>query len=108
MRERERAREKRERKREREREREKRERERERERKRRRERVDMFSITFIEVVNQCYDSGYTIYIYIYIYICIFRQHFFVNANFIKHNRHKMSTYFLLDPFKFPILEHQNN
>ena len=38
--------------------------------------------------------------YIYIYICIFRQHFFVNANFIKHNRHFMSTYFLLDPFEF--------
>ena len=34
-------------------------------------------------------------------ICIFRQHFFVNANFIKHNRHFMSTYFLLDPFEFP-------
>ena len=32
---------------------------------------------------------------------IYRQHFFVNANFIKHNRHFMSTYFLLDPFKFP-------
>ena len=29
-------------------------------------------------------------IYIYIY-----------ANFIKHNRHFMSTYFLLDPFEFP-------
>ena len=42
-----------------------------------------------------------IYIYIYIYVCIFRQHFFVNANFIKHNRHFMSTYFLLDPFEFP-------
>ena len=36
-----------------------------------------------------------------IYICIFRQHFFVNANFIKHNRHFMPTYFLLDPFEFP-------
>ena len=32
------------------------------------------------------------YIYIYIYIY---------ANFIKHNRHFMSTYFLLDPFEFP-------
>ena len=41
------------------------------------------------------------YIYIYIYICIFTQHFLVNANFIKHNRHFMSTYFLLDPFEFP-------
>ena len=34
----------------------------------------------------------TIYIYIYIYIY---------ANFIKHNRHFMSTYFLLDLFEFP-------
>ena len=34
-------------------------------------------------------------------MCIFRQHFFVNANFIKHKRHFMSTYFLLDPFEFP-------
>ena len=45
-----------------------------------------------------------IYIYIlclYIYIYIFRQHFFVNANFIKHNRHFMPTYFLFDPFEFP-------
>ena len=35
------------------------------------------------------------------FVCIFMQHFFVNANFIKHNRHFMSTYFLLDPFEFP-------
>ena len=35
------------------------------------------------------------------YICIFRQHFFVNANFIEHNRHFMPTYSLLDPFEFP-------
>ena len=35
------------------------------------------------------------------YVCIFRQHFFVNENFIKHNRHFISTYFLLDPFEFP-------
>ena len=34
-------------------------------------------------------------------VCVFRQHFFVNANFIKHNRHFMSTYFLLVPFEFP-------
>ena len=40
-----------------------------------------------------------IYIYIYIYIYIL-AHFFVNTNFIKHNRHFMSTYFLLDPFEF--------
>ena len=36
-----------------------------------------------------------IYIYIYIYI------FYTHTNFIKHNRHFMSTYFLLDPFEFP-------
>ena len=42
-----------------------------------------------------------ILLYIYIYICIFWQHFFVDTNFIKHNRHFMSTYFLLDPFEFP-------
>ena len=29
------------------------------------------------------------------------HYFFVNANFIKHNRHVMSTYFLLDPFESP-------
>ena len=35
-----------------------------------------------------------IYICIYIYIYIY-------ANFIKHNRHFMPTYSLLDPFEFP-------
>ena len=35
------------------------------------------------------------------YICIFWQHFFVNTNFIKHNRHFLSTYFLLNLFIFP-------
>ena len=34
----------------------------------------------------------TTYIYIYIY-----------TNFIKHSRHFLSTYFLLDPFEFPVL-----
>ena len=43
-----------------------------------------------------------IYIYIYIYICILWQHFFDNTNFIKHNRHFLSTCFLLDPFVFPL------
>ena len=41
----------------------------------------------------CCSSTFN-YIYIYIYIYIY-------ANFIKHNRHSMSTYFLLDPFEFP-------
>ena len=40
----------------------------------------------------CGDSMFFIYIYIYIYIY---------ANFIKHNRTFMFTYFLLDPFEFP-------
>ena len=43
----------------------------------------------ISVLAAWYDDDY---IYIYIYIC---------TNFIKHNRHFMSTYFLLDPFEFP-------
>ena len=29
---------------------------------------------------------------------IFWQHFFVNTNFVEHNRHFLSTYFFLDPF----------
>ena len=33
-------------------------------------------------------------------VCVFWTHFFVNTNFIKHNRHFMSTYLLLDPFEF--------
>ena len=34
-------------------------------------------------------------------VCVFWQHFFVDTNVIKHNRHFMSTYFLQDPFEFP-------
>ena len=34
-------------------------------------------------------------------VYIFWQHFFVDTNFIKHYRHFMATYFLLDPFEFP-------
>ena len=50
----------------------------------------------------CHKTQPTIPTYIiYIYICIFRQHFFVNANFIEHNTHFMPTYSLLDPFEFP-------
>ena len=60
------------------------------------------------------------YIYIYIYTHTHTQMFIckyiyvrvslsydllvyinINTNFIKHNRHFMSTYFLLDPFEFP-------
>ena len=39
--------------------------------------------------------------YTYIYICIFWQHFFINTNFIEHNRHFLSTFFLLGPFILP-------
>ena len=42
-------------------------------------------------MNDCCLTTHT-YIYAYIYIYI---------NFIKHNRHFMSTYFLLNPFEFP-------
>ena len=46
------------------------------------------------MLNKCvYYCIIVIYMYI-IEICIFRQHFFVNANFIKHNRYFMPTYFL--------------
>ena len=67
----------------------------------------MVYIVSLAIFSPCHTHTHTytlslyIYIYIYIYICIFRQHFFVNANFIKHNRHFMPTYFLLDPFEFP-------
>ena len=49
------------------------------------------SISFSRLFHK--HSQTLIYIYIYIY--------FFNANFIKHNRHFMSTYSLLDPFEFP-------
>ena len=34
-------------------------------------------------------------------MCVFWQLFFINTHFIKHDRHFMSTYFLLDAFEFP-------
>ena len=46
--------------------------------------------TEINVYKLSMNTHPHIYIYIYIY-----------TNFIKHNRHFMSTYFLLDPFEFP-------
>ena len=50
------------------------------------------------IENQTYRkySNQALYVYIYIYIYIY-----IYANFIKHNRHFMPTYFLLDPFEFP-------
>ena len=44
---------------------------------------------------------YPIYIYIYIYIYIHWQHFFINTNFVEHDRHFLSIYFLVDPFVLP-------
>ena len=38
---------------------------------------------------------------IYIYIYIFWQHFFINTNFVEHNRRFLSTYFLVDLFILP-------
>ena len=37
----------------------------------------------------------------YIYICIYWQHFFINTNFVEHNRHFLSIYFLVYPFILP-------
>ena len=34
-------------------------------------------------------------VYIYTYTYIYWQHFFINTYLIEHNRHFMSTYFLL-------------
>ena len=75
---------------------------------------------FISIIYCVFISIYqsVIYIYIYIYICVcvcvcarvcvrvyiyqpINTYIYIYANFIKHNRHFMSTYFLLDPFEFP-------
>ena len=40
-------------------------------------------------------------LYTYIYICIFWQNFFINTNFVEHNRHFLCTYFLVDLFVLP-------
>ena len=62
--------------------------------------IYIYIYIYTHTQSRFYTHTHT-HIYVYIYICIFRQHFFVNANFIKHNRHFMPTYFLLDPFEFP-------
>ena len=62
--------------------------------------MHIFIHTHTHTHTHIYIYIYTSYIYIYIYICIFWQHFFIDTNFIKHNRHFMSTCFLLDPFEF--------
>ena len=66
------------------------ERERGRKRERERERECGRGYASIKQMMKHRIVRYELYIYIYIY-----------ENFIKHNRHFMSTYFLLDPFEFP-------
>ena len=46
----------------------------------------------------CMYVSIFIYVYVDIYVYIY---IYIYANFIKHNRHFMPTYFLLDPFEFP-------
>ena len=36
--------------------------------------------------------------------CVFGQYFFVNTSLIKHERHFLSTYFFIHPFKLPPYE----
>ena len=59
--------------------------------------------SLIEIAMFVFTHTHT-HIYIYIYICIYIYVYLGSissliANFIKHNRHFMSTYFLLDPFE---------
>ena len=56
---------------------------------------------FVRWQTEKNSRGWDTYFPHTIYIYIYMQHFFVNTNFIKHNRHFMSRYFLLDQFKFP-------
>ena len=51
--------------------------------------------TFIHIYR---DKGIDTYIYKHTQTGV---HIYIYANFIKHNRHFMPTYFLLDPFEFP-------
>ena len=53
--------------------------------------LDLHMIIYLWVILHIYIYIYIYIIYIYIYTYIY----------IKHNRHFMSTYFLLDPFEFP-------
>ena len=68
------------------------------------EKCNLCTLTYMNIVwNILYITKQKtlahIYIYIYIYIYIlFWQHFFINTNFVEHNRHFLSTYFLVDPF----------
>ena len=37
----------------------------------------------------------------YVYIYIYWQHFSINTYFIEHNKHFLSTYFFVNPYKLP-------
>ena len=53
--------------------------------------------TYIHACTHARTHTHThVYIYISLYIYVY-----IYATFIKHNRHFMPTYFLLDPFEFP-------
>ena len=42
------------------------------------------------------------YIYMCVCVCVyFGRIFFINTNFVEHNRDFLSTYFLVDPFILP-------
>ena len=66
----------------------------------------MYIYAYILIYRHIHISIYLIYmyifnIYVYIYMYMVNIYVYIYANFIKHNRHFMSTYFLLDPFEFP-------
>ena len=58
--------------------------------------LDSYSL----VHKKCIRSSLSVFLtkHIYIYIYIYWQHFFINTNFVKHNRHFLFAYFLVDPF----------
>ena len=58
----------------------------------------MYIYIYIYIHIYIYTHKHT---YVYIYIYIYWQHFFVNTKFVEHNRHFLSTYFLVDPFILP-------
>ena len=49
-------------------------------------------------MNSLLNAQACFFFFVYIYIYIYN--IYTHTNFIKHNRHFMSTYFLLDPFEF--------
>ena len=61
----------------------------------------MSRFIYIYIYIYIYMQYIWIFLYIYIYIYIYWQHFFININFVEHNRHFLSTYFLVDHFILP-------